>query len=314
LGILPIVGTVGFHLIERWSLFDSLYMSVITLTTVGYMEVHPLSSAGRLFVIVYLIAGLGIFYFSIVQLGERIVRLELRDWMERRRMETIIRSMSNHFVICGCGRMGESLIRQLEERRLKFVIVENDPAILEKCLRNGWLSVSGDATDDKTLLAAGLDRARGLAAVLSSDADNLFVVLSARLLSKEVFIVSRAVDDASVNKFVKAGDNRVISLFGTSASRMAQFLTNPNLEEVFQMFHDAGSGLEVAEIHVPPSSPWAGQRLDQTDFGKRGVMIIGIRRANNELVLPPPSSSVIQPDDHLIAWGRSEDVASLIKM
>lgn len=313
LSALPIVGMMGFRWIEGWPLFDALYMSVITLSTVGYLEVHPLSTAGRTFVMAYLVVGLGVFFFSVVRLGEWIVRVELRDWLERRRMDTAIKSMSGHFIVCGCGRMGLALCRRLAATHCSFVVIDRDEDALAEGRRAGWPSVVGDATDDRILESVGIGRARGLAAVLSSDADNLYVVMSARLLAEKLFIIARAVDDLSIPKLQKAGANRVVSLFHTSAVKMAQLLENPGLEDVFEVVGDVGPELELAEIHISPDDPNVGRRLDQTDLRKRGVFIAGIRRPNGELLLPPSGSSLIEADDCLIAFGRPEAIAGTIR-
>lgn len=313
LATLPILGALGFHFIEGWNLLDSVYMAVTTITTVGFQEVHPLSAAGRVFVIVYLIAGLGAFLFAVVQVGEIIVRAELRDWLGRRRMGIELKSMKDHFIVCGCGRMGRTVCRQLAARKLPFVAIDRDEAALADGQREGWPWLVGDATDDRTLQAAGIDRARGLAAVLSTDADNLYVVLSARLLSRDLRILSRASDEKSVAKMEKAGANRVISLYATGAAKMAQLLTNPNVEDFMEVVTGEGSEVDLAEIHVTRQASYVGRTLAQTDFGPRGVIVVGIRRPSGELLLPPPSTAVIQPDDCLIVLGKAAAIAELIE-
>ena len=178
LALLPLIGTLGFVLIEKWHPFDALYMSMITLTTVGYMEVHPLSAAGRTFVMVYLIVGLGSFLYCLSQIGEMVVGRtpvvvgEATDG-------TAIKSMHDHFIVCGFGRMGRALCRSLSDDHLPFLVIDKDERSLEAASEEGWACQYGDVTDDRVLIDAGIDRARGLATVLSSDSDNLFVEMSA---------------------------------------------------------------------------------------------------------------------------------------
>ncbi|MBX7168640.1 MAG: potassium channel protein [Pirellulales bacterium] len=313
LALLPLFGTIGFRIIEGWPWFDCLYMSVTTITTVGFMEVHPLSTAGRIFVMTYLIVGLGVFFFGVVQLGEMVVRIELTHWLEKRRMDSTIRTLKGHFIVCGYGRMGQALCRQMAAKRMPFVVIDRDESLVSSSLADGWPALAGDATDDHVLQSAGIERARGLAAVLASDADNLYIVLSARLLSKDLMIISRAEDDSSVAKLKKAGADRVMTLFETSAARMAHLLVNPNVEEFFEIFRTEGTALDLAEIHVSQNSVYAGRRLAETDLRNRGVIVVGIRQGSGNLVLPPPSSIEIQIDDRLIVLGRADAIAELMR-
>jgi voltage-gated potassium channel len=286
-------------------------MAVTTLTTVGFGEVHPLSNPGRAFVIVYLIVGLGVFSYGLVQLGETAVRTEMSYWLGKRRRSGMLKTMQNHYIICGFGRMGRTLCRQLADKRLPFVIVEKQEGTLAEAQQRDWPWIVGDASDDRTLREAGIERARGLASVLSSDADNLYVVLSARLLSKHLQIVSRASDETSVAKMEKAGANRVISLYSAGAVKMAQMLANPDLEDFIEIFTSHGSGLDLAEIHVTANGPYAGRTLGETDFRTRGIIIVGVRRANGELVLPASGSVMLAVDDELIALGKAEAISEI---
>lgn len=312
LAILPLVGTVGLVLIEGWNVFDALYMSVITITTVGFSEIHPLSTAGRSFIIAYLVVGIGVFFYGAVQIGELIVRAELHNWYGRRKMDSALKSMKDHFVVCGFGRTGLAVCRHLAGKQQPFVVVDQDEQILSACRDRGWIGLSGDATSDELLLKANLKSARGLATVLPSDADNLYVVLSARLLCPNLQIVARASDEMSSAKMQKAGANRVVSLFNSGAVKMAQLLVNPELEDFFEIFHSHDIELDLAEIHVTQSGPYSGKTLDDTEFSTQGVVIVGIRRKNGELILPPRGSTPIHVDDQLIALGKSEAISEMV--
>lgn len=310
--ILTLVGTGWFWLVEGWSLLDALFMTVITLSTVGYDEVRPLTPRSQIFVIVYMVSGLGVFLFAVVQLGEMMVRAELRTWLRRRGMNSTLQKVQDHFIVCGFGRMGRTICRHLADRRLRFVVVDHDDDALQECEQQGWLCVRDDVTSDQTLLDAGIERARGLAVVLDSDADNLYVVLSARLIAPNLQIIARASDENSAHKMEKAGANRVVSLFANGAATMAQLLINPQVEDFFEFVAGVGTTLDMAEIRVSPTSPCANHLLSQTDFRSRGVIIVAIRRPDGEVLLPPSGSTAIRPDDVLIALGKVAAVSQLL--
>jgi voltage-gated potassium channel len=308
----PLLGAVGYMVIENWNFVDALYMSVITITTVGSEVVHPLSRSGKIFQICYLIFGLGIFFVCVVEEGEIIVRAVMRDRLGRNRMDRAIKAMKEHHIVCGFGRMGRALCEQLSARKQLFVIVDHDEQALRLAGEEGWLYIVGDATDDRVLRTAGIERARGLAGVLSDDADNLYVVLSARLLSKDLQIVSRASDEASLRKIEKAGANQVVSVYGASAAKVAQFLANSDLESFVEIFTAQGNELDLAEILVAADGPYAGLTLADLDFRDQGILIVGIRRANGDLDLPPSGQATINADDRLIALGKADAIGKLL--
>lgn len=309
----PVIGAAGLMLIEPgYDFFDALYMAVTTITTVGFGEIHPLSRAGRAWIMVYLVVGLGAFLYAVVEVGKRIVETEMADWWARRRMDTVLKSIQGHYIICGFGRMGRTVCRQLAARRLPFVAVDRDEAALAECRNEGWHWVVGDATDDRALTEAGIQRARGLAAMLAGDVDNLYVVLSARLMSADLQIIARASDEKNIAKLQKAGANRVVGLYDVAASKMTQLLANPNLEDFFEILSPGQRGLDLAEIHIRPASPLAGVPLSKTDFTRRNILIVAIRRPGGELLLPPPAGAVIKADDVLIAMGSADVIAEVI--
>lgn len=312
LTILTSVGIGWFWLVEGWSLLDSAYMTVITLSTVGYQEVQPLTDRGRVFVMLYLICGLGVFLFAVAQLGELVVRAELRSWLWRRGMNSTLKSVSDHFIVCGYGRMGRALCRHLADRKLPFVVIDESEDAINECEQKGWPCVLDDATSDRTLSDAGIERARGLAVVLSSDADNLFVVLSARLLAPELQIIARATDESSAQKMEKAGASRVVSLFTTGAATMAQQLINPSVEDFFEFVSKTGSAIDLAEIRVTADSPCCNHKLSETDFRSRGIIIVGVRRSDGKVLIPPPMTTTITTDDVLIALGEVSAVSQFL--
>ncbi len=310
----PLIGAGGIMAIEpKYTALDALYMAVTTITTVGFGEIHPLHTGGRIFIMCYLIIGLGTFSYGLIQFGEQAYRAKLSDWLARRKMDTAINSMKGHFIVCGFGRMGKAICRRLAEQGLDFVAVDRDEDALADCRERGWPWLVGDATDDDTLKTAGIDRARGLTTVLGNDADNVYLTLSAHLLAPDLMIVSRASDEQSVQKMKKAGATRVVGLHDTGAAKMAQLMINPNLDRLVKVFEDKGLEMDMAEIEVAADAPYAGQTLVETDFRDRGITVVAIRRSDNELLLPPPATTTIRPGDLLIAMGRSEKVAEFVK-
>jgi voltage-gated potassium channel len=311
--VITVVGMVGFSWIEGWSLADGLYMAVITLTTVGFSEVHQLDPAGRVFTMVFLVVGLGVFMFGAVSLGEFVVRAQLSDWLGKKKMRAVIGHMQDHFIVCGLGRFGRRLCEELQGRGLPFVVIESDPEIAEAAKEKGWSFVVGDATADEMLQEAGIERARGVACTLPSDAENLFVVLSARLLRKDLLILSRATTDKDAEKLKRAGANKVISLYTTGAVKMAQLMATPNLEDFFEVVTARGKAFDLAEVKVAEGAEWAGKTLAKSGLREQGVMVVGIRRRGGDLLMPPGPNDEIQVGDCLIALGKVDAIQRLLK-
>lgn len=310
---LTIIGTVGLYLIEGADLLDCLFMAVITLTTVGYSDMIGLSPRGKVFIICYLVMGLGVFTYSAFSLGQWIVTVQMRGLWEKRRMERAISKLSGHYIICGMGRMGETIACYLSERNKPFVAIDIDEERLKDCCQErNWLFLHGDATDDEVLKAAGVMRAKSLASVLPTDADNVYVVLSARMLSTPLQIVVRAGDEKAVQKLEHAGATRVISPFSTGAVKIARFMISPSIEDFLEIADAHGADLELADVQIGPGSPYIGKRLMETDLRERGVMVIGIRRADGERLMPPPGTAVIREGDSLFVFGSSAAVNSMI--
>lgn len=314
---LVITGTIGFRLIEAdkpeatW--INCCYMTVTTLTTVGYGEVIPLSENGRIFVMCFLIVGFSAFTYSAFTMGQWLVSNEMQGLLEKRRMTQTIKAMQDHFIICGLGRMGRTICRQMHERHRPFVVIDIDEErLVHHCKTHGWPHIVGDATDDQILEQAGIARAKSLAAVLPTDADNVYVVLSARLLRKDLQIIARASDDKAGSKLQQAGANRVVSPFTTAAAKMARFMVSPNIEDFLEIADNKGQELELADVQINSNCPFIGKTLMETKLRDQGVMVIGIRRASGERLMPPPGTATIQAGDCLFVFGSAEIVNKLV--
>lgn len=305
--MLPILGAAGFMWIEGWSFLDSLYMSVITLTTVGFQETHPLSDSGRVFVMVFLVVGVGAFLFGVVQVGERLLHIQLSEVLGTRKRLSVIRGLSGHIVVCGCGRMGRALCEQLQRQGNSFVVIDRDRDTLARLndAHARWPVIVGDATDDRVLEEAGVARALGLAAVLSSDADNLYVTISARLLNPELQILVRTTEERNIEKIKRAGANRVVSLYEAGAHKIARLLANPNLDDFVEVLGTRSATVDLAQFTVGESAAFCGKRLSETSFRGEEVLIVGVLKPSGELLMPPPSATIIEAGDRLFAVGTS---------
>lgn len=308
-------GACIIHWLRGASWLESFYLAFITLSTLGSRDVAtgPHEDALMAFMIVYIILGLSTFAYLAADVGRFILNAEFRKLIERHRMDRSIATLKDHFIVCGMGRMGTSICQYLSDRRQPFVVIDKDEEQLNAiCTPRGWLYEIGDATSDADLRRAGVLTARSLATTLPTDADNIYVVLSARLLSSRIQIVARASEESAIEKMQRAGATRVISPFSSGAVKMARFMLSPSVEDFLEITDKQGGELELADVQIHPDSPYVGKQLSEIDLRKKGVMIIGIRRENGEKLLPPPSSAVILTGDSLFVFGSTAAVNALI--
>lgn len=311
--ILMGVGTLGYALIEGWSLFDSLYMTVITLATVGFREVHDLSNAGKLFTMALIVFGAGMIAYAVGCLLQFMVEGQLRQILGRRKLEKSISALSGHYIICGYGRIGHLICKELRAKPLPFVVVEKDPALCEKGEGEGFLFVRGDATDDDILIAAGIQRAKGLITAVTSDTANVYITLTGRGLNPDLFILARAGEEGSEKKLKRAGANKVISPYTIGASRMAQAVLRPSVVDFIEIA-TAGENLELQmeEIRVSADSRLANKSLMDSGIRKDlGVIIVGIKKQMGQMLFNPASETLIEPDDILITLGELKAIQNL---
>ena len=304
-------GTAGYMLLEGWNLFDSLYMTVITLASVGFKEIHDLSLFGRIFTIILIIGGVGTVAYALSTGAKIILEGELQEVYGRRRLEKKIKELKNHYIVCGYGRMGKIICRELREKNIKFVIVEKQPELHQE--NRDLLIFPGDATKDEVLKELGIENAKGLVSVLPTDAENLFVVLSARGLNPHLFIVARAGEEGSENKLVRAGADKVVSPYHIGGLRIAHTVLKPAVVDFIEFATKSGNiDLQMEEVLIKESSELVGKSLDECGIGRElGIIIVAIKKPNGEMKFNPTFKSAIKTGDTLIALGESTKLKNL---
>ncbi len=308
-------GTIGFHLIEGWSLIESLYVTVQTLTTVGYGDLTPRDGAGRGFAILVMLIGAGGVALAVSTIVQSVVQFELMATFGERRRSRMLSKLHDHFIICGSGRVGSHLVRDLIRTDQPFVIIDIDQQRAAEFSQRKWNVLVGDATLEQTLREAGVERARGLAACLPNDADNVYVVLTARDLNPELHIVARAAEEQAEAKLVRAGANHVVAPTIIGGHRMAVSLTKPAVGEFFDSVSGSELGLGFEQVEVQSGSPLVGQSLRETPIrAELDIVIISIRRANGDSLFNPSADTVIDRGDILIAIGQIEALTRLNEM
>lgn len=310
-GILA-VGTCGYRWIEGWPWEDSLYMVIITVSTIGYGEVRPLSPGGRMFTMFLIVAGVGLMTYAVGTLGRMVVEGEVQAILGRRRKMTKIRRLRDHYVICGFGRIGKLVAQEFERRPLSFVVVERDEAQVVK-IPDHYPVVVGDATEEEVLIRAGIERAKGLVTALHSDADNLFVTLTARGLNPDLFILARYEEERSKRKLLQAGADRVVSPYIIGGTRMAMAVLRPSVIDFIELATTSESlGLQMEEVLVSEGSPLAGVPLAESPIrSEHDVMVVAIKRRSGRMEFNPSARTCPEAGDRLIVIGEVEHLKHL---
>jgi voltage-gated potassium channel len=305
-------GTIGYMLIEEWDFLDSLYMTVITLTTVGFEEVHVLSRGGRVFSIILMLSGVGAMFYVLGVAAKVLLEGELRDVLGRKRLNKKIEKLKNHYIICGYGRMGSIICRELSHNKVPFVVIEGSPEVVAS-MDADMLSLQGDGTQDAVLKQAGIEKAKGLISVLSSDANNLYVVLSARGLNQNLRIVARASDEGAEQKLIRAGADSVVSPYFIGGLRIAHRLLKPAVVDFIEFATRSGNmEIQMEEIEVGEGSHIINQSLHESGIGKNlGTIVVAIKRKSGEMEFNPNSTIIIQKGDTLIAMGETVQLKAL---
>jgi len=301
------IGTVAYPLIEgeKWSLFDGLYMTVITLTTLGYGEIpEPLSKPGRVFTMCLALGGIFILFYIATDAIRSVVTGELRDLLGKERMDDRLKHLRDHMIVCGFGRMGKIVCDELEKLHHPFVVIDTDTPKTEWPYAHG-LRLYGNATEDDLLRRAGIDRAKALMAVVGSDAENLYITLSARLLNPKLMLVARAEEEEAEAKLRKVGVNKVISPYLTGGHRAVQAVLKPSVLHFMESATKSEyTGLQVEELRIEPGSKLARTTIESSRLVQDyNVTVVGVLQSNGELLSSPTGDTVIEPGAVLIAIG-----------
>lgn len=303
-----LTGTAGFHFIEHWSWFDGFYMVLTTLTTIGYQEVHPLSQAGRYFNVGLIFAGVGLVFLILGALGQALLEFEFNNVFGRRRMEREIGRLQGHYIICGAGRVGRAVARQLALNPSQFIILDNDEAKVERIRGDTkWLVVVADATLESQLIAARIDHAAGLVAATTTDATNTYVILTARSLNPKLKIIARASEEGAEKHMRTAGADQVISPYGFAGFRIAQAFLRPHVMNFLEvaLLRSSELGLELEELTIDASSVYVDQRLRSSGIRRDlGITVLAIKREGEEMKYSPAADALLCAGDHLIVMGE----------
>jgi voltage-gated potassium channel len=309
------VGTLGFHFIEGWPLADSLYVATQTVTTVGYGDVAPHTFLGRSFATIFMLVGVGVVLYALTSTVQSIVQSELLATFGQRRRFRKMSKLTNHFIVCGAGRVGSRLVRSLLASNETFVVIETDTERIAELMELGVTTLARDATLEATLREAGVTQARGLAACLPDDADNVYVVLTARDLNPNLHIVARAAEEQAEAKLIRAGANRVVAPTILGGHRLAVALTKPAVGDFIDSLTVNTLGLVFEQLEVAPHSEVAGKKLKDTNIrSELDIVVVSIQRCKGEMVFNPSGDTMIDAGDILIAIGKAESLMKLTAM
>jgi voltage-gated potassium channel len=308
-------GTVGYMLIEGWNAWDAFYMTVTTVATVGFSEVHPLSARGRMFTVALIFSGVGTAFYTATLVATIIVEGGLHRRLERRRAARMLEQIKDHFIVCGYGRIGSIIAAELHQQGVAVAVIERDPARVRQAVDRGWVALEADASREEVLAKAGIHRARGLIAAVGTDAENVFTVLTARVMRPDLFIIARVESDDAEHKLRRAGADRVISPYQIGATQIVQTALRP---AVVDFFHLATSSdrldLSMEQVHIKNDSPLANQTIVDAGIRQKfGVIVVGIKRAGGGMDFNPAPEAVMRPGDELVVLGRTESVKALEK-
>ncbi len=310
-----LIGTAGFHYIEHWSWFEGFYMVLTTLTTIGYQEVHQLSPIGRYFNVFIIVSGVVLVFLILGALGQALLEFEFNNLFGRRRMQREIDRLDGHYIICGAGRVGRAVARQLASNPAPFIVLEGNAEKAERVRQEtGWLIVHADATQASQLQAAHIERAAGLVAATSTDASNIYVIMTARGMNPKLQIISRASEEDAEKHMRTAGADQVISPYGFAGYRIAQAFLRPHVTSFLELalLRSSALGLEVEELKIHPSSIYVGQGLRASRIRHDlGVIVLAIQREGEEMKYGPEADAKLCAGDHLVVMGEPSRLRKL---
>ena len=306
------LGTAGFHYLEGWPWFDGFYMVITTLTTIGYGEIHPLSHTGRIFNVFIILGGVSLVFLAIGSATEALLEFELRSFFGRRRMERDIGRLTDHYILCGAGRVGRSAARELARRPAPFVIIESNEDKAQKFAAENWLVLIGDATQEQILREAQIEHARGLVAATTTDATNLYIVLTARSLNPRLRIIARASEEMAEKHLLTAGADSVVSPYVFAGQRIAHSFLRPHVVSFLDTATThLGMDLEIGEVPIMRGCVFAGKTIENSRIRQdRGVIILAIKREAGMHFNPAPDDR-IEAGDFLIAMGEPQQLREL---
>ncbi len=309
-------GTIGFKLILGLTLFEAFYFTLQTIATVGFGEPPGMNTTARVFVVVLILTGVSTIGYALSFAAQAIIESELISTFGKRKMFKDINKLTNHFIVCGGGRIGSGVVRDIERSGHDLVVIESDESLADRMLAQGHLVLMGDATNDEVLKAAGIERARGLAAAVSSDPDNLYITLTARDMNKNLMIVARANDEFAIDRLRKAGANKVVSPALTGSSRMAQMLLRPAVADFIELATMTERlELEIEQIQIESGSPFIARALRDTGIrSDLDVIVIAIKRHDGDMIFNPAADTMIEEQDALVVIGSHHSVDSLEQM
>jgi voltage-gated potassium channel len=310
------LGTSGFMAIEGWSFMDSLYMTVITLSTVGFKEVHELSPVGQMYTILLILVGVGLLGYAGATLIRYMIEGRMRIILGRRRLDKKITRLKNHYIVCGYGRIGRVLCMNLRQKPIDVVVIEKSPDLIPVMEEDKVLYLSGDTADEAILLSAGIERAKGLIAVLGTDVDNVFLVLTARQLNPKLFIMARAIYKESKSKLLAAGASAVESPYEVGAVSMAHRIIRPTVTSFLDlaMTYDR-KDIQMEEIPISPLSALANVMLKNSGIRQEyNLIIIAIKQVDGSMMFNPSFETRLEPGATVIAVGQEQDLLKLEKV
>jgi voltage-gated potassium channel len=306
-------GTVGYMAIEGWGAWDAFYMTIITVTTVGYQEVHRLSRAGQAFTVVLLLSGVGAALYTFTLLATVVVEGGLPKRLQRRRHQRMLDTIKDHFIICGYGRIGSIVAHQFRRQRIPYVVVEHSAERVQVAIEDGAIGVEADASREDVLKRVGIERARGLIAAVGTDAENVYAVLSARVMRPDLFIVSRAETEDATLKLKRAGADRVISPYQIGAMQIAQTALRPAVVDFMELATNSDN-LELAmeQITITARSSLSNRSIVEAGLRQRyGVIVVGIQREDSRMEFNPEPDTPIRSGDKLVVLGHPESLKQL---
>jgi len=314
--LLLLAGTVGYIFIEDWPFIDALYMTVITLATVGFNEVQELSPVGRIFTMTLIIVGVGFVFYLAGSIIQFMVEGRVREILGRRKLEKQLRKQKDHYIICGYGRVGGSICDLLASKPLGVVVIERNPERIARLSDRNLLYVAGDATDEENLIKAGVEKARGLLAVLKTDSENVYVTLTARQLNPELFIIARGGEEKSENKLLAAGANRVVSPYLMGAHRIAQTILRPTVTDFLELtLMEKSRDIQMEEVPVHPSSRLIDVALQDSGIRQDlDLIIVAVRKPEGEMLFNPSSQTKLQGGDMVVAIGEKQNLERFEKI